>query len=410
MEEQSQKKTENANPFLGLINLVAVFIIVWILWYVFMHPNGVMGLYTPMFGFSLVVTLLASIVLMVNVLGSWPFNQPEATESRVPRGILMTFVAVVLMLFIVFVVFWNFIGAFGVAYFSPESIIAAGGTGAEPWNARENASTAIVYALTAFLWWALFWIPAFGNYPWQNDSRGTVSWSRFFAVMFFAVLTYALLFHPSVCYLFYPPQSKAGVSAWWSSFAGTDSAFFSLGLVLCILFWIIASGELWEGYPWKAMGKNGRGTLVQGVVTWLVTAALGALMLYVMYQVFNAIWMTPFVGGQYTDAPYWRFIHGGEIAGFFILAAFILKVYFNNFPSSGMNLFLRALIRTVIAMAGGMLIYWFYFSNIGCFVLGRVPGFAQPDDTPLVWTILFLCVILIQKEFFLYWPLRKRKD
>jgi hypothetical protein len=133
-------------------------------------------------------------------------------------------------------------------------------------------------------------------------------------------------------------------------------------------------------------------------------------MLSILYLIFNAIWMTPFVGGQYTDAPYWRFIHAGEIAGFFILATFILKVYFNNFPGSGLNIWLRSIIRTLIAVGGGMLIYWFYFSSAGCAVLGRVPGFAQPDDTPLVWTILFLCVILIQKEFFLGWPLRRPKE
>jgi hypothetical protein len=123
-------------------------------------------------------------------------------------------------------------------------------------------------------------------------------------------------------------------------------------------------------------------------------------------KIFNIVWDEPFVGGQYTDGPDWRFIHAGEIAGFFILAAFILKYYFNNFPNMK-SLWLRCLIRTAIAVAGGMLIYWFYFSPLATFFLAKVEGFAQPGDTPLVWTLLFLSVIIIQAEFFKGWPLKK---
>ena len=51
-------------------------------------------------------------------------------------------------------------------------------------------------------------------------------------------------------------------------------------------------------------------------------------------QIMNYFWDEPFMGGQYTDGPDFRFIHAGEICGFFVLAAFILKHYFNNFPTS----------------------------------------------------------------------------
>jgi AAT family amino acid transporter len=55
------------------------------------------------------------------------------------------------------------------------------------------------------------------------------------------------------------------------------------------------------------------------------------------------------------------------------------------------------------------LIYWFYYSPLSNFFLGKVAGWAQPDDQPLVWTLLFLSVILIQSEFFHGWPLRIAK-
>jgi len=384
-----------------------VFCIVWLLWYVFLHPNAVMKLYTPMYGFSLIVALLTVIVLMNNVAGYYPFAEsaPEGT-GLFTRGIILTVVSILLMLVLVYGFFWGFIGKFGIAYFSPKSIIASGGIGAEIFVARENASTAIVYFCTAFLWLAIFWRVGFNRWPWQNADRGVLAWSRLFAILFFVSIAYIVLFHPHVCYLFYPAQSKAGVEPWWAEFAGTGSAFFSLGLVLCSLFWIIASDLLWEGYPWKLMEKDGEGTFLKGVVAFFVTLVLGMILLFILFKVMNYFWDEAFMGGQYTDGPDFRYIHAGEIGGFFILSAFILKNYFNNFPNFG-GIWSRAIIRTAIAVIGGMVIYLFYFSAASTFFLGKVYGFAQPGDTPLVWTILFLCVIMVQCDFFEGWPLKK---
>jgi hypothetical protein len=121
----------------------------------------------------------------------------------------------------------------------------------------------------------------------------------------------------------------------------------------------------------------------------------------------NQIWNEPFVGGQYTDGPDFRYIHAGEISGFFILAAFLLKSYFNNFPDIG-GIWQKGAIRTVLAIAGGIGFYAFYYSNAATRVLAKVPGFGQPGDTPLVWTFLFVSVIMIQMDFFEGWPLTKQ--
>jgi len=397
------------NYLFGLINFVVVFGIVWLLWYIFMNPNTVMKLYTPMYGFALLVVMVSSIVLMVNVADYFPFAAPLKSDNRVGRGILLTITAFILMIFIHYVVFWYFIGRLGVAYFSPQSIVVSGGTGAEPFVARENASTAIVYFFTAFLWIALFWNLGFGRWPWQTVGRGTLAWSRLFAILFFVSIVYIILFHPHVCYLFYPAQSKAGVQPWWEGFCETGSAFVGLGLVLCSLFWIVASDKLWEGAPWKLMNKNGEGRFVKGIVTFAATLIMGFIMMWILLKIFNLVWDEPFMGGQYTDGPDFRFIHAGEMAGFFILAAFILHTYFGNFPNVA-NIWPRAIIRTVIAIAGGLLFYGFYYSPLATFFLAKVPGVAQPGDTPLVWILLFLSIIMIQSDFFEGWPLRKRED
>jgi len=403
------EKTEVGSRFnyvAGLINFAAVFGVVTLLWYVFMHPNGVMKLYTPMYGFSLVAVFLCSIVLISKIADFYPFaeNSPEVS-ARIVKGIVLTVIAVILVLVLTYGVFWGFIGKFGVAYFSPQSIVDSGGTGAEPFNARENASTAIIYFTAAFLFWALEWNAGFGRWPWADNTRGVMAWSRFFAVIFFTIITYVILFHPHVCYLFYPPQNKAGVEPWWASFAGTGSAFFSLGLVLCTVSWVIISDLVWEGYPWKAMERRGQGTFLKGMVTVVGTLGLGVITFLILLEIMNIYWMAPFEGGAYTEAPYFRYLHAGEIGGFFILAAFILKTYFNNVPNN-LGLWLRALLRTFVVLAGGALIHLFYYSSASTLILGKVPGMAQPDDTPLVWTMLFLSIIMIQAEFFEGWPLR----
>ncbi|MGB8527381.1 MAG: hypothetical protein WCD75_11185, partial [Rhodoplanes sp.] len=53
--------------------------------------------------------------------------------------------------------------------------------------------------------------------------------------------------------------------------------------------------------------------------------------------------------------------------------------------------------------------YLFYYSSLSTLLLGKVPGFGQPEETPLVWTLLFLGVVLIQMEFFRGWPLRQEE-
>jgi amino acid transporter, AAT family len=392
----------------GGVGFVVITAIVTVLWYVLMHPDGILKLYTPMYGFALVAVFLCCVVLVTRVLGFYPLSEgPSQDQARLQRGIGLTVFTFILMLFVFYAVFRGFIGKFGVAYFSPDAIVASGGTGAEPYNARENSSTAIIYFATAFLWWALAWQVGFGRWPWVTATRGVVAWSRLTTVLVLTIVTFAVLFHPHVCSLFYPPQNKAGVEAWWSSFAGTSSAYFSLGLILSATAWLVMSDLLWERYPWRGLARDGRNGFWPGVAAIVGSTILGFISCFILLKVMTAFWMEPFEGGQYTDAPYFRYLHAGEISGFVILASFILSVYFNNFPNLA-NCWLRSLIRTLIAFAGGGLIYWLYYSPVATYALGKVPGIAQPDDTPLVWTLLFLSVIMVHADFFEKWPLDRK--
>lgn len=386
---------------LGGVNLAAAFGLTWALWVVFLHPNGVLKLYTPMYGFSLVTVLVAVLVAMTRVGEGWPFS-----GSRLPlpvRGLLATALAVALTALVVHGFFWGFLGRFGVTYFSPQAIIAAGGVGAEFFNARENASTAIVYLAAAFLWFALVLSLGFGAWPWRASPVAVRGFSRGAVVTVLAVVAYAVLFHPHVTQLFYPAQTMAGVPPWWAEVAQSGSAYFNLGWMMTAVAVLVVAEVIWGGWPWRLLGPDG-GALRGGVAfagSLLAGGALFALSLSVM----NAAWGEPFQGGQYTDAPYFRHLHAAELAGFVVLATFALDAYF-GLPRSAAA---RA-GRTAFALGGAALLHVFYYSDVATRLLGKVPGMAQPEDTPLVFTLLFLAVVLVQRDLFDRWPLRRRED
>lgn len=391
----------------GFANLVGGFVLACVLWYVFLHPNGEFALYTPMYGFSLLVALVASIVFIAKVLDFWPLD--DGALGRVPRGVLLSVAAFVLMLVLVYGFFWNFIGRFGITYFSPQAIVSAGGVGAEIFNARENASTAIIYVLAAFLWIALWWSAGFRKWPWRSGGRGAAALGRLGMVGLLSIIVYVTLYHPHVSYLFYPAQTMAGVEPWWREIAMTSSAYFNLGLMLCFILWVVVSDVLWEGCPWSVVDADGDGNAARGLVTLIGTVGLGVFTFLIMLYAMEVVWMEPFEGGQYTDAPYFRYLHAGEMAGFGILAAFAVRTYFPGLLL-GAPLIVRAAVRTVAAAAGAVVLYLFYYSDLATLLLGKVPGVGQPEDTPLVWTLLFASVVMVQAEFFQGWPLPRREQ
>lgn len=384
----------------GAVHLAAGFAATWVLWVLLLHPNGVLKLYTPMYGFSLVAVLVAVLVAMARVGEGWPFR-----GSRLPapvRGLLGAALAAGLTALVVHGFFWGFLGRYGVTYFSPRAIVAVGGVGAEFFNARENASTAVVYFAAAFLWVALVASLGFGSWPWRLASPGVRGFSRLSLVTLLAVIAYAVLFHPHVTQLFFPAQTMAGVPPWWADFAQTGSAYFNLGWVMAAVAVLVAADVLWGGWPWRLVGEEGP---LRGLAALAGSAAAGAALFAVAERAMTAAWGQAFQGGQYTDAPYFRHLHVAELAGFFVLAAFALDGSFGT-PRGGRA---RA-FRTVLAALATAALDRFYYSEAATRLLGKVPGVGQPEDSPLVWSLLFLAVALVQRDLFARWPLARGEE
>jgi len=390
------------NYLLGIATFIGLSVLNIAAWFLFFNPKGIMRLYTPMYGFSMVVIMLAMVITVTDLFDCWPLRRGAGEQISPVQGILLAAITLFLAWAVMFGLFHNLIGKFGITYFSPSAIVATGETGTEIFNARENSSTALVYLFAAYIWIAVGWKTSFRGWPWNGESLPTVGFSRLMAVSLFSLLAYAVLFHPHVGYLFSPPQKLAAVAPWWESLADTGSAYYHLGWVVCTVSILIMSESLWEGYPWRIFSTE-EGSLLGGVFTFFGSIVVGFVMMLVMKKGMDLYWGAPFVGGQYLDAPYFRFLHAAEMAGFLILATYVVSIYLGNLLR-GSNLMLRILTRTVAVVILAAMLMWFYYAA-GPILLGTVPGIAQAEDTPLCWSFFMISFVLMHRHFFNVAPL-----
>jgi len=391
------------NYLLGIATFIGLSVLNIAAWFLFFNPKGIMRLYTPMYGFSMVVILLAMVITVTDLFDCWPLRRKSDERISPLQGILLTGITLLLTWAVMFGLFHNLIGKYGITYFSPSAIVATGETGTEIFNARENSSTALVYLFAAYIWIAVAWKTSFKGWPWNGESLPTVGFSRLMTTSLFSLLAYAVLFHPHVGYLFSPPPKLAAVAPWWESLADTGSAYYHLGWVVCTVAILIMSESLWEGYPWRILSRE-EGSLFGGLFTFFGSVVTGFVMMLVMKKGMDLYWGAPFVGGQYLDAPYFRFLHAAEMAGFLILATFVISVYLGNLLN-GSNLMVRILIRTFAVVTLATLLMWFYYAA-GPLVLGTVPGIAQAEDTSLCWSFFMISFVLIHRHFFNAAPMK----
>lgn len=386
----------------NIIAFVGFIILNFICWRVFFAPsNGVFKLFTPMYGLSLIATLLFAVLVIVMIF-------QLHNNKNIISGIWLTVFTLVIFAILYYVVFWNLIGKFGIAYFSPYSLIEAGGTGAEIWNARENSSLAILYTMTSFIFIAYIWNFGFENFPWEQNSKMVQGISKVFAISFFGTFLYIILFHPHVTALFVPKQIYAGVEPWWSNFAMTQSALFHLAWIFPGILLLDLISNSFEGYPLNSI-KN---KYIKLVVTIAITLVFGFIFMYIAEAVMNYFWYEPFTGGNYTDDPRFRHVHVAEISLFATTSALIIKTYFNNIINKE-NKWLNFGTRLISIAVLTALIYMFYYSqSIGPWYMDRVSGIGNIDETSLCWSIMSIVLILIHDKFFKAYPVNslKRED
>jgi AAT family amino acid transporter len=394
-------------PANGIVNAAFIVVLSVLLWWIFFNPKGPISLYTPLYGFSFVVWLLVVGVWQVDVFQFWPFGEGFLRSHILKKGFVLLLINIALSVAIIFIFFYGILGRYGITYFSwfgLAELMERGGIGQASFAARENASLAILYYGLVVAWFGIFWPFGFGRWPWEALKKSVRGFTMWAVTVLIGTFSFFIFFHPHMGAIFYPEQIYAAVPPWWTGFAQTKSAFFNLGWIISIITVILLSGTLWEGRPWSLI----KGQPLKGLVAFFGTIVLGLVFFWISIAVMNWWWGEAYLGGQYTDAPYYRYLHVGETATFILIPALVLSFYFGNLPRR-FGLWVNATARTLIVIGVGLVFMWAYY-ELSPILLGTVPGIAQPEETPLCWQLLVVNLIIYHNRFFDNWPGDRRVE
>lgn len=401
--QERRLRTVLPGPVSGLLNLALIVVLSEIVWYLIFSPVGPVRLYTPNLGLALVIAILMAIHWGVDVLDFWPFQRQFMEETKpLIKGTVLTSFFVLVGLIIMFVVYNQFVGRFGAIFFSGPMLLNSGGLGQYAQTATENAYYAQIMMNTCIIFFTILWLTSFGYSPWEATPKLTRAFSVWVMGLFMAMFAFVFLFYPHIAYQFYPAQIFMAAPPWWTEWAMTQSSMFHFGWMvpaLVVLYW---TKMFWEGRPFSLISSiwlrgvvTASGVIIAGILTMLVTNL--AMDWYFDTKAFE--------GGSTVEQPAWRWNHVAEIFMFMAAAGAVLHHYFDNWPTR-LNVPLRAIIRTAIAMSGGLALMWLYY-QLGPVFLGTVPGVAQEGDTSLAWTVLFLDLVIAHSVFFDGFPFKK---
>ena len=391
-------------PLSGLLNLAIILVVAELVWYFLFSPKGPLRLYTPNVGLSLVITILMVIHWGMDVFDFWPFNRQFLRNSHpLKKGLILTASYVATAVLVMYVLYYHIIGRFGAIFLSGPGLVAGGGVGQSSWTAYENACYAQIMMNTCIIFFTILWLTSFQYAPWEKAGKLARAVSVWIVAMLMAIVAFQFLFYPHIAYQFYPAQEFMAVSPWWTDWAMTMSSMVHFGWIVPALVLLYWTNLLWEGRPWSLI----RNRWLRGIVTIMGVTILGILIMRVSNSIMDWYFeVEAFEGGQTIESPPWRWLHVAEMAMFMQAAAVILAYYFDNWPRR-LSLPIRAIVRTVIAIVGGLGICWVYYET-GPALLGLVPGIAQEGDTTLCWTVMFLILMTAQALFFDGYPFKKR--
>lgn len=399
-----QYKSVIPQPWAGIINLTLILVISEIVWYVLFSPGGPVSLYTPNVGLALVITILMVIHWGLDVFDFWPFSRRFIEKGNViVKGISLLVFYTAIGVIVMFGIYYNVIGRFGAIFFSGPQLITSGGLGQYSQTAIENGCYAQAMMNTCIIFFTILWLTCFGYAPWNECGKVTRAFSVWAISLLLAVIAFVFLFFPHVAYMFYPAQTFMAASPWWTKWSMTQSSLFHFGWIvpsLVLLYW---TRMLWEGRPFSLI----KTTWVRGIVTAISVIITGIICMLVADAIMNWYFGGEAIqGGNTTEQPAWRWNHVAEMAMFMQTAAVILYYYFDNWPKK-FTLPVRSVVRTIIAITGGLVIAMLYYT-IGPSLLNIVPGLGQEGDTSLAWTVMFLILVISHAVFFDGFPVKKR--
>jgi len=385
-------------PWPQIVNTIFLLAVFYVTWWIFQDPRGWMRMYTPYVGYMYTRWMLIVLIWMVYLYYYWPFRRRWLENTHpVTKGLVMTGVATAILLVLIKGFFVGILGNFSMAYFNPGQLTKL--PGVTEFFAIEYAALACLMFAAIASWLSPSWPVAMEMWPWQKLKQPVLGTTVLISTMFLGTIVYLCTMHPHMGILYYPWQYFCSIAPpYWENFADTVSGNFHVAWIMCCTIVVWMNETIWERYPFQVIRNDvlRRWTAFFGII---VIAWCFFLFLYFAQE----LWWGPAIRGTRRDAaPDWRWLHVGETMVFFLLPALFLTFYCRNWPrrySRPVNW----LIRTLIALVGGMGIYWLYY-NIGPLTLGVQKGYSHPQQFPMIPTIWLINLMLINHWFMDNWP------
>ncbi len=385
-------------PVPAIVNLVFTLVLFYITWWIFQDPRGLLRMYTPYVGYMYTRWWLIVLIWMVYLFNYWPFKRAWLEKAHpLVKGAVMTAVSIGVLLVLIKLFFEAFLGNFGLAYFNPDQLTKL--PGITEFFAIEYAALACLMFAAIASWLSPAWVVAMEESPWQNLKQPGKGISMWVMTFFLSTVIYFVTMHPHMGILYYPWQYFASIAPpYWESFANTVSGNFHVAWIMCctVTVWLVET--IWERYPFSLIKRPG----LRRVTAFFGIILIAFCMHFFLYFIQELTWGPAIRGTRRDFAPDWRWLHVGEMAVFFLVPALFLKFYCNNWPKK-FSLPANVMIRTLIMLGAGILLYMFYYMTSHTF-LGTQKGFSHPQQFPMIPTIWLIDIWLVHHWFMDNWP------
>lgn len=385
-------------PLPQIVNSVVLLAVFYATWWIFQDPRGWFRMYTPYVGYMYTRWILIMLIWQVYIFHFWPFRRRQLeTWHPLLKGLVLTAITVGILVVLIHGFFERLLGSYAMAYFNPAK--ASKLPGITHFFAIEYAALACLMFAAIASWLSPSWPVAMEMAPWDKLKQPVLGFTVLLVTFFLSTIVYFVTMHPHMGILFYPWQYFASVAPpYWEHFANTVSGNFHVSWIMCctVVVWLYET--IWERYPFRLIKND-----------WLrrLSAFFGIIVIAWCFHLFlyfaQDLWWGSAIRGTRRDAaPDWRWLHVGETMVFFLIPALFLNFYCNNWPKRFSPVY-NILIRTFIAIFGGMLVYWIYY-NISHFVLGTQSGYSHPQQFPMIPTIWLINLMLLNHWFMDNWP------
>lgn len=402
MNENNKLVPRWGQPLTGIIAVTVITLISLLGWWLFADIRGPLALYQddgqPFF--MIVVWILVAIHVLELLFDGKPYSIYAPGPKRALIGITVT-LALAALIIAAIQYFW---GKFGLPFLSWPALKDLGVT---DWWSREVSGLSNLILGVTFLGVLLFWKIAFQSWPFDNKLAQPVQGFATLSIIFtVTTLFYTVVMYPFFGLAFDPVQSYMSARPWWTDLADTVHVNFNLGWWQWCIVFLFMTATIWLGKPFdKIQTQPARGIVT--IVTVLILTVVAFKTCLVAYEI---LWGPAVSGALRALAPYWRYLHVAEQAGFVLFPMVALYFYFDNWPNK-YKPELNWLIRTITALGLGVVLGIVFYKVSGP-LLG-IPGGAEisnPNQYPLLWVNWWITMLLFNVWLAGKWPFYKESS